>query len=189
MHSTRRLQEIACDSSLLMTKADYSAEESRQGISMGPPPPVSVPRALQPSALHKNSNLHRPFKEPKEFSPLPHGLDNLAKKQKTSRNERKFDSKVSYNGKKTPRAGQAQSREVSLASIFKRSRPYYESATDSARVSARKDNGRGERGGFVPRYKRRKVTIVNPLFEEYKGMLTLSLPFPSSFLDVAGEVS
>ena len=62
------------------------------------------------------------------------------------------------------------SREVSLASILKRSRPYYESATDNVRESARK-----ERGEFVPRYKRRKVTIVNPLFEEYKGTPLMSL--------------
>lgn len=143
---------------------------------MGPPPPVSAPRALQSSALHKNSNLHRPFKELKAFSHLPRGRDNLQKKLKTGHDDR-LDSKVSYSGKETPRAGQAASREVSLASILKRSRPYYESATDSVRESARKNDGRGERARFVPRYKRRKVTIVNPLFEEYKGMLSsFSMP-------------
>ena len=65
---------------------------------------------------------------------------------------------------------QPESREISLASILKRSRPYHASATDSARESARK-----ERSEFVPRYKRRKVTIANPLFEEYKGTPFMSL--------------
>lgn len=124
---------------------------------MGPPPPISAPRALQPSAIHKNSALHRPFND---FPSLLHGHDNLHKKQKTIHN----DSKVSCNVKETPRnAAQPNSRKVSLASILKRNR-------HSMREGSRK-----ERGEFVPRYKRRKVTIVNPLFEEYKGTPLMSL--------------
>lgn len=160
MHSTRRLQEIARDSSFLMRKADYSAEKPHPKTSMGPPPPVTSVHPLQPSALHKNSNLHRPFQH---FSPLSHGHNNLHKKQKTTHNS----TRISYNGAKaTPlgRVPQPESREISLASILKRTRPYYTSATDSARESVRK-----ERSEFAPRYKRRKVTIANPLLEEYKG--------------------
>lgn len=164
MDTTRTLRDKARSAFDLTCRVNNSAHKHHPEATMGPPPPISASRALQPSAIHKNSNLRRPFND---FSPLPYGHDKLHKKQKTTHN----GSKVSYIGKGTPGNGpQSVSREVSLASILKRSRPYHESATESLRESARK-----ERGEFVPRYKRRKVTIVNPLFEEYKGTPLMSL--------------
>ena len=164
MEATRTFRDKARSAFDLTCRVNNSAHKHHPEAIMGPPPPISASRALQPSAIHKNSNLRRPLND---FSPLPHGHDKLQKKQKTTHNV----SKLSYIGKETPRNGaQSISREVSLASILKRSRPYHESATQSVRESARK-----ERGEFVPRYKRRKVTIVNPLFEEYKGTALMFL--------------
>lgn len=85
-------------------------------------------------------------------------------KEFTPLNELGSGKRVSHNGSKLSET------QVSITSILKRNRGF-ESAPE-----------RGESAGkeLVPKYKRRKVEIENPLYEEYKGRLPTLVHSPCS---------